>query len=334
MLIVQESVKKTIEAFEAYLQEALGVIVRPRPWTKTEELPFYLRDLYEFYEVDLLNVPCVVMVDKGGEELTPAVIGKHMANVRQSWGGRCVYVRPAITTYNRKRLIEQRVPFVVPGNQMYLPELGIDLREYFRTVRSAQDLLSPAAQAMVIYLLTMAVHDRFTATSLSKILGYTVMTMTRSLGELEAVSLAEVDRTGREKWLSYSNDKRGLWAKARPLMHSPVKRRTWLKEDMANKEKDVKAGLTALSQYSMLDHIFPRIYAISTRDWKELKNTGVEELPFPEKGSCEIEVWRYDPHLFSVNGIADPFSVYLSLHGNKDERVESALATMIENVKW
>jgi hypothetical protein len=31
-----------------------------------------------------------------------------------------------LASYERKRLIEQNVPFIVPGNQLYLPDLGID----------------------------------------------------------------------------------------------------------------------------------------------------------------------------------------------------------------
>jgi len=46
-----------------------------------------------------------------------------------------IYVRAQVTAYNRKRLIEQKVPFIVPGNQMYLPMLAIDLREHFRRIR-------------------------------------------------------------------------------------------------------------------------------------------------------------------------------------------------------
>lgn len=48
----------------------------------------------------------------------------------------------------RKRLIEQKVPLLVPGNQLYLPDLGIDLREYFRKPPTAPDTArSPATQA-------------------------------------------------------------------------------------------------------------------------------------------------------------------------------------------
>jgi hypothetical protein len=44
-----------------------------------------------------------------------------------------------------------KIPFIVPGNQLYLPDLGLDLREYFRQRSpTAQSALSPSAQAMLI----------------------------------------------------------------------------------------------------------------------------------------------------------------------------------------
>ncbi|MCK7468892.1 MAG: hypothetical protein MZU91_12730 [Desulfosudis oleivorans] len=52
--------------------------------------------------------------------------------LRQLAGMPVVYVTRTLASYERKRLIEQKVPFLVPGNQLYLPDLGIDLREYFR----------------------------------------------------------------------------------------------------------------------------------------------------------------------------------------------------------
>lgn len=334
MVTNEDFLEKPVKTFEDYIRETLGLLVKIRPWPDTEGLPFYLRELYNFYETSLLNVPCLLMVGKGEEGPTPAVIGKNMENVRRISGRQCVYVRSAITAYNRKRLIEQRVSFVVPGNQMYLPELGIDLREHFRLARSVQKSLSPATQVIVIHRLMSTTGEKVTATNLSKLLGYTVMTMTRSLGELEAASLAEVHREGRERWLSFTVDKRILWERACPLMRSPVKRRAWVREDMADNAVAVKAGLTALSQYSMLDHLFPATYAIGTEDWNVLEKSGIEKLPFLEKQGCELEIWNYSPGLFARNGVADPFSVYLTLKDNEDERVESALTTMMESVKW
>ena len=42
-----------------------------------------------------------------------------------------VYVTEALASYERRHLIAKKVPFIVPGNQLYLPELGIDLRVPF-----------------------------------------------------------------------------------------------------------------------------------------------------------------------------------------------------------
>ena len=68
-----------------------------------------------------------------------------------------VYVTTTLASYERKRLVQQKVPFIVPGNQLYLPELAIDLREYFRR-RSVPPTngFSPSTQAMLITALLRA----------------------------------------------------------------------------------------------------------------------------------------------------------------------------------
>ena len=43
------------------------------------------------------------------------------------------------------QLVEQRVPFIVPGNQMYLPPLGLDFREHFRRLQAERPTPTPAA---------------------------------------------------------------------------------------------------------------------------------------------------------------------------------------------
>jgi hypothetical protein len=73
-----------------------------------------------------------------------------------------VYVTGTLASYERKRLIEHKVAFLVPGNQLYLPDLGIDLREYFRRPPAAADTaLSPATQAMLIVSRTAKPSIRF-----------------------------------------------------------------------------------------------------------------------------------------------------------------------------
>ena len=93
-----------------------------------------------------------------------------------------IYVQSILSSFNRKRLIEQHIPFIIPGNQMYLPHFGIDLREHFRKIHSKkQKSFSPGTQTVVIYALLRETDEKLTPSALADKLGYTFMTMTRAL---------------------------------------------------------------------------------------------------------------------------------------------------------
>jgi hypothetical protein len=113
-----EKIEEIIHAFERYVHDLLGIATRVRSLQQAEGLPFYLHDRYSFHEASLLDRACILMVSRANEEDTPATLRKHMEQVQSRWGKPCIYIRKAITPYNRKRLIEHHVPFVVPGNQM------------------------------------------------------------------------------------------------------------------------------------------------------------------------------------------------------------------------
>ena len=53
------------------------------------------------------------------------------------------------------------------------------------------------------------------------------------------------------------------------------------------------------------------------------------ELIDPEK-QVKLEVWKYNPKMFSRDNTADTLSVALSFVGNYDERVEEAVEELIE----
>jgi hypothetical protein len=77
------------------------------------------------------------------------------------------------------------------------------------------------------------------------------------------------------------------------------------------------------------------VYAISMDGWKSLKLlNAVVELPVPESGTFEIEIWSYSPLLFQKKEMVDQFSLYLSLQDNTDERVQTALERMMEKILW
>ena len=176
--------KKLIHQLGEYVEGALSISIEPRPWEKSSELPQYLRARYRFFHMDVLGTDCVLMADTDEGEQTPAVIGKHVDQVRSRHDVEVVYVRHAVTSYNRKRLIEQKVPFIVPGNQMYLPSLGIDLREHLKRLRGKKAVFSPSTQALLLHVLWKKETDKATPADIAKRLGYSAMTMTRAFDEL------------------------------------------------------------------------------------------------------------------------------------------------------
>jgi len=92
----------------------------------------------------------------------------------------------------------------------------------------------------------------------------------------------------------------------------------------------VYVGLAALLVSSLLS-----APGVSRDDWKSLRqHHKVVEVPEPDAEAQEIEVWSYRPELLADGDRVDPLSLYLSLKGNRDERVEAALEEMMETLPW
>lgn len=327
---------RIVQDLQEYLSGALSISVSAEVWQGAGGLPPYLREPYEYYRGEILGMPCLLMIAAGGVAATPAALGKHVDAVRQHWSGPVVYVSATISPYCRKRLIEQHVPFVVPGKQMYLPPLGLDLREHFAARHAAPVALSPAAQVVMLYALLNDLEPVVTPTALSSLLGYTRMTMSRAFDELETSGLADVTFEGRLRVLRFEEPRAALWTRARPLMRSPVKSRlTVAPRPEPPLARD--AGLTALAAYGMLAAPPLPTCAVSATEWNAIRDQHslVEtDLAEAHPHACELQIWSYSPSLLSRERVVDPLSLFLSLQDDPDERVEMALQHLIEALPW
>lgn len=320
--------------FKRYLGETLDIDVHPRQWMGTINLPIFLRNMYDFFNVSILGMSCLVMATKEKTGQTPATVQKHMNQVCKKWNGEVIYVQQKVTAYNRKRFIQHRIPFIIPLNQMYLPFLGIDLREHFKNIRETRAYFSPSTQAVVLYYLSQNSELRLTPKTLANELGYSIMTMTRALDELDGAGLGTIAMEGRERVLRFNRDKKKVWETALERMRSPVKKRFWVK-GFPSKPFGMKAGLSALAHYSNLAEPLNPVLALEGRQWKKVNATGgVTPLYSAEPTASELEVWSYSPALFGRYGVVDRFSLFLSMRENNDERVQSGLEAMMEQVEW
>jgi AraC-like DNA-binding protein len=250
------------------------------------------------------------------------------------------FVYLALPTFDRKRLIQRRIPFLVPGRQAYLPFALIDLREKAkggqRLLDEPKERLSAPAQVLVLYHLQTTVDSG--GWSLSKwgdVLGYSRSTLTRVYKELAATGLCTPNVSGRNVTLVFPPQRRKLWKTALPLMGSPVRTRSWAK--ILDKGLQMhEAGMTALARLTMLGPGREQVYAISSAAFEAVReDRKLVEIEYPEEGTVQIERWKYAPSLLSPDSQAvDRLSLYLSMQDDHDERTQAALTELLEQMKW
>jgi DNA-binding MarR family transcriptional regulator len=326
-----------VNRFVEYIKETLGTSVLIQEWSHTEELPLYLRERYAFFQMEILSVPSLLVVHTGMGEQTPAVIEKHLKQLTAKTDEMLVYLRDAISSYDRKRLIERKIPFVVPGNQMYMPFLGVDLREHFRGIRRKSEPLSPATQFLLMYLLQQTEDVEMNPSKAAELLGYSRMTMTRAFQELENIGIGEHKKIGKGKYLYLGESKRNIWEAALPYLQNPVQRRIFLRrlnDYDTNQYKYKLAGQSALAKITMIAEPRVPIYAIQGKHWKGKNLQGYQELPYPDYDAVELELWSYPVQMAEKVDTVDRLSLYLSLIDSADERVQGALNNILEGILW
>jgi DNA-binding MarR family transcriptional regulator len=301
-------------------------------------LPFLLMERYEFFTLYLLGTKRLLMVAREKTEETPAVVRKHMEMVKQHWDGDVIYLTQAMTSFNRTRLIEQKVPFIVPGRQLYLPELGVALSEHFkRIITEPIKTYSPVTQLIILDALVNGSKETLNGTQLANKFGYSLMTITRALNELEEAGLAAVQTQGRERKIEFNLTKKELWQKAKANLRTPIKMSmNNYERNAASNPRYIEAGLTALAHYSNLAEPKEKTYATDMHP-DLLPKTREEYLHPPDwdpNQMTHLEIWIYDPKQLAKEGRVDPFSLYLAIRGDQDERVEAALEEMMEKIEW
>jgi DNA-binding transcriptional ArsR family regulator len=337
-VILDEALSTLTTAVLRYLKEVLGLEAPGvKPWARANELPYFLRDAFQFSELELLGQPVVLAIGRADAKQSLSEVRTWLDKVKALAGQPAVYVTDALASYDRRRLIEQKVPFIVPGNQLYLPDLGLDLREYFRQRAPATEAaLSPSAQAMLITaLLRQSWLSDWQPSKVADALGYTPMTLSRAVKELTAAGLATAYTVGRSRWLRMEHPPAQAWERAKPAMRTPVKRTVWVAaHGIVAHRPSRTAGLSALARYSMLTEPKWPVYAMTAAAWKAAMDAGVRVLPEPEAGAQEWQVWSYSPALVPDATTVDPLSLMLSLQDNADDRIQLALDELKGQLPW
>lgn len=345
MLVQGENETKELAArLRDYVRSALHVSLELAPWANVGSLPVFLAEEFEYVQGQLLSANCVFVLVGPEADMTPAALERRHDRLKRATDDVIVFTFDHMSSYNRVRLIERAVPFVVPGNQLYVPSLAADLREHFRArPPAAEGHLSPAAQVVALRHLLMPGHDDWSPGLLAQDLQYSAMTVGRAFEELASHRLARIGSRGRSKYLAFEADPAETFARVRNLLRSPVVASHYFTSRPTPKgfagshvtEHLPLGGLTALSERSMIAASGIRHFAVGPADWKVLRDdANLSEVAFAEDGQFALDVWRYDPVVVTGERKTDPLSLYLQFREDRDERVVAAAKHLLEAYPW
>jgi len=331
-VIIMTTTEQTVKQ---YLEKTFKAHVDVDRWKDLTKLPLFLRERYTLFALHVFDKKMILILDSTDKEEKPSVIKKHMESVEKALGHVPVYAKSMVTAYNRNRLIEKHIPFIVPGKQVFLPNVGLELKDRQRQSERRADHLMPSSQVLLLYhLLGHDQNQPMTPDGMAKRFGYSKMTISRALDDLEKFNLGVHYKNGRNRFVDFDVNRAATWKKALPYLKSPISTTHFVQPEVV-KGIGLKSGLTALSVFTILNEPSNEVLAIGRDDWKSIERSeSPRELPFLDTGVIQLESWKYDPALLSRSNTVDRLSLYLSLKDSADERIEMALDALLEEIGW
>ena len=297
---------------KSYLESTLNCNVKLQDNHILEKLPLYLKTEYSYVFCEIMGIDCIIAYPK---DFKPVRYSKHRAKLEQLTRMKVVILLDRITPYQRKALIEENIPFIVNGSQIYLPFMAVILCEKYESAPLNTEKFTPITQ--LVFLYTLYNGNNFTAAEIASVLNCTAMSASRAYKALTDSGLFKIRRDCNKKYLITEKSRAELLSAAGPYLINPVERVIYCE----NKNKPVRllaAGEQALADKTMITYSTP-CYAVSKKTASEI--TAVDEEYYQTMGGIRIEVWKYDSKLLSCNNVVDDISLILSLQDENDERI-------------
>ena len=329
----------------AYIKDIIGASIEIHLLQKKEldKLPMYLHEGYIWHKAVLGQRLCILAEMKEDNGFSIAQIEKHFEQVKAALGLPVIGVFKQLEAYNRKRLIEKKVAFVVPEKQLYVPDFFIDLKEFGINAKETHEKLTPTAQLLLLYhILNKEENKQFykkTFQELAVMLRTNPMGISRAVNNLKYHELIDVTG-GKEKFIQFRLERHELWQEAeqRNLLVTPVLKRVYIDE----KPEDLlmlRSNESALPEYSDMNASRQEFYAIDKNVFYGLQKKHALINANEKEGRYCLEVWKYHPETLAGEvrnkaAVVDPLSLYLSLKDSHDERIEMALEQIIEHFIW
>lgn len=318
---------------EKYLTEIFGLYAKIEKWNGKNKLPLYLRNKREYYVLSIGDVQSILMKNSS-DNFNISNFEKEMQEIERYSGMSVILWLEAVSTYQRNALIKNRIPFIVPNSQIYVPLLGICIKEFCAGKRAKVEKLSAATQFLLLYFIYQKKREEKSQSELAERLNMSAMNVSRAVQELQELDLLEVRKNVTSKMVKSVANGKELYQLAGKYLQSPIQKKICVSLKYFDMDLPF-AGETALAKQSMLNYPKCTVFAVDKKCAKDIpKEAIVDPKLTPDNSYVEIELWKYNPLAYATNEIVDIVSLVQSLKDVEDERVEMQLEEIMEKYKW
>lgn len=320
---MNENINNTIEYIRLLTGEELVLDALD---VRSLHLPLFMTAGYSCYVAQFYGIKTIFVYQHINTNRTPAQIAMQSEKIRQTLKP-CVvvFVFERLASYNVLRIIQKRVNFIIPGKQLFLPDLLIDLgKKSDSDDVEKTNTIPAAAQLLLLYHLQKENLNGKHGEDLATILKISPAGITRAVKWLCINDIAKFEGK-KYKTLQILLNGKELWDKVCPLLDSPIMKVVHTDENVDG----IICGQNALAEYGMIVEANYQITALDKQQYQTIKTKTDSRY-----GDNLVEIWKYDPRILSNNGFVDKLSLFLSMRNDSDERTQKELRIMLEQMPW
>lgn len=283
------------------------------------------RTSFHFYSCVFKGTELIMLEPKSAQTPSPRKLRLISERLRSIIEKDVVFLFESLPYFERNRLIDQDVFFVVSGKYAFLPNLVIAARE---TEKVRGEKLTAAAQWLLLaYLQGLDVNHK-TIKEVEQVSPYQYVTLTRAFRLLEGLELCDIKPdANKRKRIDFDTDKKQLLERSLKYLVQPVKQQLYCDAIKAPGRYKL-SNISALSHYSALNPDGTTTVALTAEQWKARNENDFMNVN-PLEGDCRIEIWQYPP-IPTDKQYVDKLSLALSLQNDHDPRVEKEVELMIK----
>ena len=287
---------------------------------------------YKFYDGEFHGMP-LLFAEPKGKVATPRCLSVTANNLTSLLQLPIVFLLPVCPAYERQRLIDKDVYFVVSEKYVHLPMLLAN--ERVRKTKQAKTL-TPVAQYLLLYHLQIGSIEGMAARDIEDKIPYSYASITLGLTCLEDLGLCKkVAEASKRKVIHFDMKGMNLWEQAQPFLVNPVEERIYC-DGLLSDDSFPECGINALAHYTRLNPDPERTIMMSVKQLRNFKSSEALVRPNKFDGNIIIEAWKYPP--VTATGVkaewVDKLSLAISLREDEDPRVEGEVERLINETEW